>query len=367
MSPAPASILQNVPAAMNIDGYRTIRSSKWTCKGCAQVASPTCVKCQTRTWDGYNIPKDGFPDILMGKWLCASCWTSSPVAEHQCWKEWFTRRAEHYPDVCQTQETQGHKTNDFVSYDWMPGQVRSGAMDKPSDRQSEYPLGKRGWRKLKWHEFPPSDECATVLDADFFRCFLQSRTSFHRDGTPGEPLSEQFAPPERKSQGWVYHAKKFHSIRRISMALKAKTWKPGYHASRFTCAHSILCKGLKNAVRMKSKNGHYVPGVYHFDTLGRGCSYHYYQLFADGTAWCIVWHILTDPKKIRNAGDEQRATLQEGVEILGAYTRGFTYAQLEGFMKEPADTRPCLTFLSQWKPELEHPAKPWFITPHSER
>ena len=307
--------------------------------------------------DRQNIPKEGCPDIMMGKWLCASCWTSSPVAKHHCWRDWFARRAADYAGVFQTQETQEERQSiERVSYSWMPGQA-SGA----SDRQSEYSLGRRGWSKLKWYEFPPPDECATMLDTDFFRSFLRSRTSFDRDGRPGEPLSEQFAPPERKSEGWVYHARKFHFLRRASMAIKARTWKPGYHASRFTCVHSILCNGLKNAVRMKTNNGHYVPGVYHFDTLGRGCSYHYYQLFEDGTAWCIVWHILTDPKKTRSAGDQQLATLQEGVEILGAYTRGFTYAQLEGFMKKPADTRPCLTFLSRWKPELEHPT--WLITP----
>ena len=194
-----------------------------------------------------------------------------------------------------------------------------------------------------------------------FRSFLRSRTSFDRDGRPGELLSEQFAPPERKSEGWVYHARKFHLFRRASMAIKARTWKPGYHASRFTCVHSILCNGLKNAVREKTHNYHKVPGVYHFNTLGRGCNYHYYQLFEDGTAWCIVWHILTDPKKTRSAGDQQLATLQEGVEILGAYTRGFTYEQLEEFMKLPGDKRPSLTFLSQWQPELEHPT--WLITP----
>ena len=95
--------------------------------------------------------------------------------------------------------------------------------------------------------------------------------------------------------------------------------------------------------------------MYHFLHLKRGVFYHRYQLFADGTAWCIVWHILADPIKTRSAKDEQWATLQEGVEILGAYTRGFTYEQLEAFMQQPGHTRPSLTLTSQWQPELEHP------------
>ena len=95
--------------------------------------------------------------------------------------------------------------------------------------------------------------------------------------------------------------------------------------------------------------------MYHFLHLKRGVFYHRYQLFADGTAWCIVWHILADPMKTKSAKDEQWATLQEGVEILGAYTRGFTYEQLEAFMQQPGHTRPSLTLTSQWQPELEHP------------
>ena len=53
----------------------------------------------------------------------------------------------------------------------------------------------------------------------------------------------------------------------------------------------------------------------------------------------------------------QRATLQEGVEIIGAYTRGFTYEQLEAFMKLPGHTRPSFSLTSQWQPELEHPVQ----------
>ena len=72
-------------------------------------------------------------------------------------------------------------------------------------------------------------------------------------------------------------------------------------------------------------------GVYDFENMQRGTFYHRYQLFADGTAWCIVWVILADPSRTVKPDKEQRATLQEGVEIIGAYTRGFTYAQLEAF------------------------------------
>ena len=53
--------------------------------------------------------------------------------------------------------------------------------------------------------------------------------------------------------------------------------------------------------------------------------------------------------------EDQWAILQEGVMIMGAYTRGYTYEQLEAFMKQPAHTRPSLTLTSQWQPELDHP------------
>ena len=56
----------------------------------------------------------------------------------------------------------------------------------------------------------------------------------------------------------------------------------------------------------------------------------------------------------QSAGHDQWATLQDGVLIIGAYTRGFTYEQLEAFMEQPGHTRPSLTLTSQWQPELEH-------------
>ena len=87
-----------------------------------------------------------------------------------------------------------------------------------------------------------------------------------------------------------------------------------------------------------------------------GALYHRYQLFADGTAWCIIWCILADPSRTEYAGDQQYATLQEGVQITGAYTRGFTYKQLEAFMD--SERRPYLTLISQWQPELEPPVLP---------
>ena len=146
--------------------YRTIRSLKWTCKWCAQVASPTCAKCQTRTWDGYNIPKDGFPDILMGKWLCASCWTSSPEQLRVVWEVWFTRRARRYPEVLVECHTQEPKSTNFESYEWTPGRA-SGSMEKC---EKEYPLGRKGWKALYWDgQFPSPDDCASELDLDFFR------------------------------------------------------------------------------------------------------------------------------------------------------------------------------------------------------
>ena len=91
-----------------------------------------------------------------------------------------------------------------------------------------------------------------------------------------------------------------------------------------------------------------------FAAIYRGCYHHRYQLFPDGTAWCVVWLILADPSMASSAGAGQQATVQEGVIIIGAYTRGFTFAQLEAFMSLPAYERPSLTLTSQWQPEFEH-------------
>ena len=77
-------------------------------------------------------------------------------------------------------------------------------------------------------------------------------------------------------------------------------------------------------------------------------------MFPNGTAWCVVWLILADPSMTSSAGFGQQATLQEGVIIIGAYTRGFTFAQLEAFMRLPGHERPSLTLTSQWPPEFEH-------------
>ena len=55
---------------------------------------------------------------------------------------------------------------------------------------------------------------------------------------------------------------------------------------------------------------------------------------------CRVWNL--------------RKRLQEGVIIIGAYTRGFTFAQLEAFMSPHGPERPSLTLTSQWQPEFEH-------------
>ena len=325
--------------------YRTISKGNWTCKECAQISCPTCVKCATITWDGYNIPWN-VNDNLSGKWLCASCWISSSQSDHFHWKEWFERRAQSYPEVLE-ECSEAKKIKEFQSYEWTQGRA-SGTMGKWAE---EYQLGRKGWNKLHWEgNFPSPEDCASELDLDFFRTFLSSRKN-----RKGVPLSEMFLPPEQKDEGWIYHARKFHSVKEVLIGEKAQSWQHGYHSSRFVCIHNILCVGLKNAVKMKTKKGKNVPGVYHFQTLPRGVYYHRYQLFADGTAWCIVWHILADPSKTQFAGEEQWATLQEGVEIIGAYTRGYTYEAWKAFMEQPPDERPYMTLVSQWQPELEHP------------
>ena len=340
--------------------YKTRNKGKWICKECAQISGPKCVKCTTETWNGYNIPwnTNEFPSNLWGKWLCASCWISSSESDHFHWGEWFKRRAESYPEVLMECSACEAKKVEFQSYEWTPGRATSLATllrRQPSDTTpkwaDEYVLGRKGW----WHlqndgQFPPPDDCAPEPDPDFFHKFLSSRKN-----QKGKPLSEMFGPPEPKDEGWMYHARKFDSVKKELIGDKARNWQHGYHASRFPCIHNTLCNGLKNAVTMKTKKGKYVPGVYHFQHLPRGLYYHRYQLFADGTAWCIVWHILADPSKTQSALDEQWATLQEGVEIIGAYTRGYTYEAWKAFMEKPPHERPDMTLVSQWQPELEHP------------
>ena len=152
----------------------------------------------------------------------------------------------------------------------------------------------------------------------------------------------------------MYHGRKFRAVFAGAIERKARTWKKGFHASSFACVHNTLCNGLENGIDKKED----MEGVYHFENLQRGQFYQRYQLFADGTAWCIVWHIIADPSMTqREKKGPQRATLQEGVEIIGAYTRGFLYEQLKAFMDQPGHTRPSLTLTSQWQPELEHPVQ----------
>ena len=264
------------------------------------------------------------------------------------WGEWFTRRAERYPEVLEKWKPK-YK---FESYEWKPGRA-SGYMGQWA---AECAFGPKGWSLMQcegW--FPSEDKCASELDPDFLRKFLSSRTSLNRKDHDfyGKPLSEMFTDPEQRAEGWVYHARKFCPIQQSAIEEKSKTWQTGFHATRFACVYNILCVGLQTGID-KKKNM-----VYHFESLKRGCYYHRYQLFADGTAWCIVWHILADPSVTHSCGSKrpQRATSQEGVEIIGAYTRGFTYEQLEAFMKLPGHTRPSFSLTSQWQPELEHPVQ----------
>ena len=89
------------------------------------------------------------------------------------------------------------------------------------------------------------------------------------------------------------------------------------------CVYNTLVNGLRNGINTQRGKA----GVYWFAAIDRGCYYHRYQLFPDGTAWCVVWLILADPSMTSSAGVGQQATLQEGVIIIGAYTRGFHFLQ----------------------------------------
>ena len=111
------------------------------------------------------------------------------------------------------------------------------------------------------------------------------------------------------------------------------------------------------------------PGVYHLDRLMRGASYHRYQLFEDGTAYCVVWYILADPEKTlripedskkkptksleRKKDGDQWVTRESGVTILGCYTRGYTMSQIKEFCKN-AERAPAIgALVTQWQPQLE--------------
>ena len=50
---------------------------------------------------------------------------------------------------------------------------------------------------------------------------------------------------------------------------------------------------------------------------------------------------------------EASATREEGVFILGAYTRGYTRFQVEAFVQGKPKDRPGMTLLSQWQPKYE--------------
>ena len=95
-----------------------------------------------------------------------------------------------------------------------------------------------------------------------------------------------------KGDGWLYYGMKLGSVQKVTVERLLKAgWLRAFHASRMQGVHNIVCNGLKNGPDSKQN----CKGVYHFDRLERGSSYHRYQLFADGTAYCVVWHLLADP------------------------------------------------------------------------
>ena len=101
----------------------------------------------------------------------------------------------------------------------------------------------------------------------------------------------------------------------------------------------------------------------------RGAWYHRYQLFEDGTAYCVVWYILADPEKTlripednkkkptksleRNTDGDQWVTQESGVTILGCCTRGYTMSEIKKFCKNPERAPKIGALVTQWQPQLE--------------
>ena len=131
-------------------------------------------------------------------------------------------------------------------------------------------------------------------DNGFFMKFLSTRPMYSlKTGRVGSMISETFIEGVEKGDDWLYFARKFSSAVQAEIeGFVAEGWVLGYHACRYPALFAALNNGVENATNKKGS----APGVYWHETLGRGRSYHRYQLFRDGTAWAVVLLILTDPK-----------------------------------------------------------------------
>ena len=323
----------------------------WVCSDCAQ-ATPNCMNCTLPTWNGFNVANQE-----SGRWLCAKCWTDGDAEKHHKWGPWFRCREIHYPQVISVMPHDVRPSIELHSYEWIADQAREGNSTKWFDVK-EYSIGKKAWGRMVWQgEIPSEDKCSAKVNKNFLRKFLRSRPYQNKR------CDELFDPVEDKGEGWLYYGMKLHSVKKGLLEKRLQAgWLLGFHGSRMECVHSIVCNGLKDGHQMKQK----CRGVYHLDRLMRGSFYHRYQLFDDGTAYCIVWYILVDPEKtfrIPETGQKTRSlekkkdgdqwvTEESGVIILGSYIRGYTMSQIRQFCKNPAQSG-ISTLVSQWQPKLE--------------
>ena len=233
---------------------------------------------------------------------------------------------------------------------------------------------------MNWQgEIPSEDDWSRDVDRNFFLNFLKTRPYMPRQRLSQQPTINTFCDAlfdqaVDKGDGWLYYGMKFHSVKKVALEGRLKDgWRLGFHASRMQCAHSVLCNGLKEGPDKKQS----CPGVYHLDRLMRGSVYHRYQLFADGTAYCVVWYLLVDPEKTlripgknskkkksgstatrsleRKHEKDQWVTEESGVMILGCYVRGYTMSQIRGFCRNnnQARAKEIGSFVTQWQPRNE--------------
>lgn len=276
----------------------------------------------------------------------------------------------HHPQVLSVMLDDVPPSKVLHAYEWNADQPREGNCDQAK----EHSIGKKAWGKMIWEgEIPSEDLCSAQVDGNFLMNFLKSRPYMppkrQRQRQPEKQTAYNtfcdalFTPVVDKEDGWLYYGLNLHSVTKAFVETRLLAgWLKGFHASRMACVHSIVCNGLRDATQRKQN----CPGVYHYDRLMRGGFYHRYQLFDDGTAYCIVWYILADPEKTfripedgpktrslekKNDAD-QWATEESGVMILGAYIRGYTMSQIKSFCQN-ATQRPISTLVSQWQPKLE--------------
>ena len=271
-----------------------------------------------------------------------------------------------YPAVLQSVEAP-HAVETFSS-SWQVHSERKGNVHVWSREVKEYSVGRKGFKKLVAEQYPSDELCAEEVNARFLEDFCATRPVVDSPEAAATVLkegwslrdkmvcSELFKPGVSHPDGWCYHELTDRALARQATSAKMKpSWIKGFHSSRWTGVHRILCTGLR-----ESEDGPGGPGIYFFRDRFRTFSYNRYQLFEDGCCYCVVFEICTDPTdtrrvvKRKTANDHQMINSEGTVVILGVWTRGFTRAQIEKFSAPDCAECPHLsTVLSQWRPELE--------------